>query len=229
MKTQTRLELRFGLLALGLSGLLFVLSIAVRGPLDRNPASLMAAALSSNFVPGVTIGLIGGLVHIYGLFGLYRYLTYRRQSLTAFLAVVLSPLGIVLVLPLLTFLAVDVPVIAELYRQGHQEVLAVFKSNFVGLGLAVLGVSSATGSIGALLFAVAIWRDGELSKWAGVLFGLSGILLALGGPGFFVVELLGALCLLISAGMIAWKGWQESMAAEGEIAAPPAVPDRRSG
>lgn len=80
MNTQTRREIRFGLIALVLSGLLFVLGVALRGPVDPDPESFLRAALSSNFVPGVAISLIGGVVQIYGLFGLYRFLTYQREA-----------------------------------------------------------------------------------------------------------------------------------------------------
>ena len=210
MNSQTCREIRFGLVALALAGLLFTLSIVIRGPLDRDTAALMSAALSSNFVPGAVIGLIGGVIQIYGLFGLYRYLTYQRESLIAFLAVMVSPLGIVLVLPLVTFLSVNVPVIAELYQQGNQEVIAVVESSFSGLGLAVLGVHSLCGLAGAFLFAAAIWRDGRLPRWISILYALSGIMLSLSGPGLFVTELLGALVFLMSAGVIAWYGWHES-------------------
>ena len=211
MNTQTRREIRFGLVALAVSGLLFTASVVLRGPINTDPVAFMPAVLSPNFVPGVSLGLIGGLFQIYGLFGMYRYLTYQRESLVAFLAVVLSSLGIVLVLPLVTFLGVNVPVIARLYQQGDQKVIAVFDATFSStLGLAVLGASTVCGLVGAILFAIAIWRDEGLSKWASILFGLSGVLLALSGPGFFVTELLGAVFFSISAILIIWKGWQES-------------------
>lgn len=212
MNSQTQREIRFGLTALVLSGLLFTLSVVMRGPINPDPASLMQAALPSNFVPAVALGLIGGVIQIYGLFGLYRYLTYQRESLIAFLAIVFCPLGIVLVLPLVTFLGVNLPVIRVLYQQGNQAVIAVFEANFNSvLGLAVLGASSVGGILGAILFAIAIWQDQRLPKWASILFGLSGLLLGLSGPGFFTTELLGAIVFLISAGMIAWKGWQEAV------------------
>ncbi len=211
MNAQTRREIRFGLIALVLTGLFFTLGVALRGPLDRDPASLMRAALAPNFVPGLTIALMGGVIQIYGLFGLYRYLTYRDESWVAFLAIVLSIASLVLVLPLVTFLAVNVPVIAELYQQGHQEVIAVVESNFTGLGLALLGFSSVAGIIDPILFAVVIWRHGRLPRWTAVVWGLKGILLALSGPGFFTTELLGAVLLLITAGVIARKGWEESV------------------
>jgi hypothetical protein len=64
------------------------------------------------------------------------------------------------------------------------------------------------GIIGVILFAIAIWRHGRLPKWTGVLFALSLPLLAF--PVTFTTELLGAVLLLISAGVIALKVWQES-------------------
>jgi hypothetical protein len=132
MNIQTRREIRFGMSALALTGMLFMLSVLIRGPIDRDPAVLMQAVLSPNFVAGVVIGLIGAVLNIYGIFfGLYRYITLRDKSLISFLAVVLSPLGLLMfVLPFVNFLAINVPVIAELYQQGNQAVLAVFQATF---------------------------------------------------------------------------------------------------
>ena len=56
-------------------------------------------------------------------------------------------------------------------------------------------------------------RDGRLPKWTIALFVLSLPLLA--AAVTFTTELLGAVLLLISTGMIAWKGWQESGAGTG--------------
>ncbi len=210
MDSQTRREIRFGLVALALSGLLFALGVALRGPIDlADSGSFIRAAASSSYVPAWTIILVGGVLQLYGFFGLYRYLTHKASSSIAFLAFVLSITGIALFLPLAAFFAVDGPVIANLYQQGNPEVLAVVEANFTsGLGLALLGVSSAAGLIGVVLFAIAIWRDGRLPRWTGVLLALSTLLL--GVPVTFATELSGAVILLISASVIAWKGWQES-------------------
>ncbi len=216
MNSQTRREIRFGLIALALSGLLFALGIVLRGPVDlADPGSCCRATVSPNYVPAWTIILVGGVLQLYGVFGLYRYLTYQAENLIAFLAFVLSVAGIALFLPLAAFLAVSAPVIAELYRRGTQGVIAVVEANFTSpLGLALLGVSTAAGIIGLILFGIAIWRDGRLPKWTGVLLGLTVLLLAI--PVTFTTELLGAVLLLIGAGMIAWKGWQESVAGAGQ-------------
>lgn len=214
MNIQTRREIRFGMSVLALAGLLFTLSVLIRGPIDRDPAVFMQAVLSPKFVPGVVIGLIGGVLSIYGnFFGLYRYLTLRDKSLISFLGMLLSPLGLMMfVLPFITFLAVNVPVIAELYQQGNQEVLAVFQATFANsLSLGLLGITSVTGLISTLLFAIAIWRDGRLPKWVALVWALRGLLLIISGPGLFATELLGAVLALVCGCVLAWKGWQESM------------------
>ncbi len=46
MNTQTRREIRFGLSALVLTGLLYTLGIALRGPIDPDPDSFLRVALS---------------------------------------------------------------------------------------------------------------------------------------------------------------------------------------
>ena len=214
MNIQTRREIRFGMSALALTGLLFTLSVLIRGPLDRDPAVLMQAVLSRNFVPGVVIGLIGCVLNIYGIFfGLYRYLTLRDQGLIPFLAMVLSPLALMMfVLPFVTFLGVNAPAIAKLYQQGNQAVLGVFQATFTNpLSLGLLSTTSLTGLVGTLLFAIAIWRDGRLPKWLAVVWALKGLLLVISGPGFFATELLGTVLALVCGCVLAWKGWQESM------------------
>ena len=203
-------RIRLGLIALALSGLFFALGIVLRGEVDMaDPESFIRVADSAAYVPGWTMILVGGVLNLYGFFGLYRYLTYQADSMIAFVAFVLNVAGIALFLPLATFFAVNGPVIAELYQQGNQEVIAVVEANFEsGLGMALLVVSSVVGIIGVILFAIAIWRHGRLPKWTGVLFALSLPLLAF--PVTFTTELLGAVLLLISGGVIALKVWQES-------------------
>ena len=209
-------RIRLGLIALALSGLLFVLGIVLRGEIDMaDPESFIRAASSAAYVPAWTIILVGVVLNLYGTFALYRYLTYQGESMIAFLGFVLRIAGIALIIGLFTFFAVSVPAIAELYQQGNQEVIAVVEANFTsGLGLVLLAVGGSASIIGLILFAIAIWRHGRLPKWTGVAFVLSFPMLAF--PVTFATELLGAVLLLISAGVIAWKVWQESMAGPGQ-------------
>jgi len=214
MNPQTRREIRSGLVALAGSSLLFVLGIILRGPIPdvAIPASFSPAADSANYVAGWTVILIGFVLQLYGYFGLYRYLTYRAQNLIALLAFVLRIVGLAFFLPLASFLAVNLPVIARLHQQGNQEVLTIWEANSSGPGLALMAFMSTAAIMGSILFMIAIWRDGRLPKWTVILLALSQPLLV----GFtFTTELLGALLLLISTTMVAWKGWQESAAGTG--------------
>src|SRR6266496_1845924 len=211
MTTQTRREIRFGLIALALSALLFTLGAAVRGLVDLADLGsyIIRTALSPNYVPGWTLILVGAVLQFHGSFGLYRYLTYQAENLIALLALVLRIGGLALALPLFTFLAVNAPVIAQLHQQGNREAIAVFEANFTSpLGLAILGVAGVANIIGVILFAIAIWRDGRLPKWTAVLFVLGVLLQPF--AAIFTIELLGLVLVLISTGMMAWKGWQES-------------------
>src|SRR5262245_9353164 len=158
----------------------------------------------------LTFGTPAPLLNLFGFLGLYRYLTYQAENRIAFLAVVLTTAGLALFMPVTIFYAVNAPVIVELYQQGNQAVIAVVESNFVGLGLIVLGLSSVGGIGGAILFGIATWRDGGLPRWTAVSLGLS--VLLLGVPVTYPTELLGAVLLMVSAGVMAWKGWRESSA-----------------
>ncbi len=217
MNSQTRREIRLGLIALALSGLLLTLGAALRGPvnLPELGSYIIPAALSPNYVSGWTIVLVGFVLNLLGTFGLYRYLSYQAENRIAFLALVLRITGVALFAPLITFLAVSGPVIADLYQQGNQEVIAIVEANFTsGLGLALVSVAAGAATIGLLLFAIAIWRDGRLPKWTAVLLVLA-LLLQL-PPATLAIELLGLVFLAISTGMIAWIGWQESTPEAGK-------------
>ena len=210
MNAQTRREVRFGLVALALSGLMFVLGILMRGPVSlSDPGACCRAALPPAYISGWTIILFALVADLYGFLGLYRYLTYQAESRTAFWALVLIVPGIGFLFPLASFFAVNAPAIAQLYQQGDQGVIAVVAATFTSpLGTAVQAVHTLAVIGGAILFAVATWRDGRLPKWTAVLLALSIALLAI--PATFLNELLGALLLLIGAGAMTWRVWRET-------------------
>ncbi len=205
MHPQTAREMNLGLIALALSGLLFAVGIVMRGPVDlADPGSCCRVALTPTYAPGWTIILVGAVLNLYGLLGLYRYLTFQAENPFAAPALVLGVAGIALVVPLATFFAVNAPVIADLYQRGNREVIAVVEASFTSaLGLALLAASSGAGIVGAILFAVAIWRDGRPPRWTGVIFALSVAMLAV--PMTLATELSGAVLLLISASVMWWN------------------------
>jgi hypothetical protein len=215
MNSQTRREIRFGLVALAFSGLLLSIGIPLRGPIPiTNPEAIIQTADAPGFLPGWILILIGGVFHAYGTFGLYRYLTYQAESRIAFLAFVLRIAAISLAFPLSNFFVLSMPGIAELYRQGNHAVITIVEANLAsGLGLILLAIGGVTGLPGTILFGVAIWKHSKLPKWAGIIYGLSAFGLAI--PTTTATEGLGAMLLLISSSVIAWKVWQESKSEAG--------------
>ncbi len=210
MNAQTRREVRVGLIALALSGLMFAVGIAMRGPVSlSDPGACCRTTISPAYAPGWAIILLALVADLYGFLGLYRYLTYQANSRIASLAVLLVIPGIGLLFPLASFFAINAPVIAQLYQQGDQTVIAVVKALFTSpLGAAVVAIQTLTVIVGAILFAVAIWRDGRLPRWTAVSLALS--ILFLGFPATFANELLGALLLLVSASAMTWRTWRET-------------------
>jgi hypothetical protein len=212
MNSLTRLEIRSGLIALALSGLLLTLGILLRGPVAiTNPEAMIRSASSPGFLPGWILIVVFGVFHVYGTFGLYRYLTYQVESRIAFLAFMLRIAALSLALPLANFFAVSMPGIADIYRQGNHEVNALVEANLTsGLGLILLAIGGVTGLPGTILFAIAISKHPRLPRWTGILYGLSPFGLAI--PTTTATEGLGAVLLLISSSVIAWIGWQDAAA-----------------
>jgi hypothetical protein len=208
MNFQTHREIRLGLIALVLSAIVLALGTILRGPISlTDPASFIRNADTTTYMLAWALILIGGVLSLYGSFGLYRYLTSQAEGPIAFWAFMLRLGGIALFLPFAGFFAVNGPVIAKLYQHGNQEVIAVVNSNFSGLGLTFFGLSGVGEIMGWILFTVALWQDGRSPKWAVVLFLLALLFIVI--PVTNATELLGWVLLLISASMIAWKGWHD--------------------
>ena len=210
MNSQTRRDIRFGLISLALSGLMMTLAAVVRGPLSGLTTEfLLRDATAPTWAPAWALGVVGSVFQMYGFLGLYRYLTYRADNRLAFWAALLSATAMALFIGPASFMAFYSPVVGNLYVQGNEAMIAVWNARLAStIGMAVFGVMGVGYLFGPILFAIAIWRDGRLPKWTGVLVALSSALTAY--PVFFWAEVLGMVALLISASVIAWKGWQET-------------------
>jgi hypothetical protein len=121
MKVQTGREVRLGLIALALSGLLWTVGIVLRGPADiADPGSCCRVEFSPALYVASTVIAVGAMLPLYGFFGLYRYLSYRHDNRIAFLALVINVAATALFFALTTFLAVSGPALRE-----HQQPVAL--------------------------------------------------------------------------------------------------------
>jgi hypothetical protein len=117
---------------------------------------------------------------------------------------IVSVVGITLALPVFGILGLADSVLADVYLAGHKDVSAAMSllagGSFSNRIIAYFGVFLLISLIGAIAYAMAVWKSGSLPKWAGVLVAAGFVLSMTFSPG---VAWVGALCLVIGGGWLA--------------------------
>ncbi len=181
-------RVRMGALALGMSALLLTAFPLVRPffPLDPNSPNetLAIASASITSVPWVVAHLLAMLAFVllsFGMLTLYAHLRAGSVEPRALRALVWSLAGIALIMPMLGFETHVLPILGRLYLAGTTGVAPVVALIYLGPAIVVFLLGLLCLAIGAVYLAVAIWQDGRLPRWAGVLFAIG---LALWFPPF---------------------------------------------
>lgn len=212
-------RVRLFLWALPLAGLLFTIGIILRGPsLDPSlePDRFAQAAVAAGAATAWLIIFIGMVLELLGFGALYTYLADDTSERPAFWGMIFSLIGVALILPLMGFMGLAAPVVGRLYLQGQPEVMSVAVVMAAdGPALVVAGVSGLTYIAGSILFAVALWRQGNVPKWLIIAYALQAPLLSFAALFSFAAELLGAVLLVASSGWIVWRARQAMPAEEG--------------
>ena len=214
MSTNSPLRSHVSLVMLPLAGLLAVFGLILRGPLGNpsiNPSGFAQNAASANFGISWIIIMLGLVVRIYSFMVLFGILGLTRAGRMVFWAMLTSFVAETLFLSLTGILAFTVPVAAKLYLQGDTHMLNVLMAGFFsGPALAVLYPSGLIGTLGSVLFSIAIWRT-NLPIWAAVLYALTTPLLAFAPAFSYALELLGGLLLLVSTTWLAAAAWRRTV------------------
>jgi hypothetical protein len=168
---------RFGSLALGLSALLLTAFPLIRPffPMDpREPAETLAVAasyiVSTSWVVAHLLCTLAFILLIYGLIILYARLASTSMERLAFWAMVFSLAGIALILPMLGVETYMLPILGKLYQAGQSGIFPAIAMIYLGPALGVFLVALVLLAIGAITFAVVIWRSRVLPRFAGALF-----------------------------------------------------------
>jgi len=179
---------RLGSLALGLAALLLTVFPLIRPffPLDpRAPADTLTLAspviTSTPWVLSHLLCTLAFVLLLYGVLTLYTSLAHNNTEPRAFLALALSLAGIALILPMLGVETYILPILGKLYLAGHTDLAPAIGMIYLGPAVVVFLLGLLLLAVGALTFAVAIWRSAVLPRWAGVLFAIG---LALWFPPF---------------------------------------------
>jgi hypothetical protein len=165
------LRLRIGLtsLAFVVAGVLFVLYPAVR-PFSNEVGLAGAAAFGSTaWIVAHTFGILGFVLIILGLLGIYLRLQTTGAEKLALTGLVTSWTGVGLVLPFYGAEVFGLHAIGqEALKESNGALISLASSvrgepglTFILTGLVLLG-------IGIVVSAIAVWRSGVLAKWVGI-------------------------------------------------------------
>jgi hypothetical protein len=202
----TRGLIRAGVLVLPLGGALKLLGNL--GTFDSIgygvPQATEAATVST---PAFFIGeLVGSMVPVmltpFGVFALFAYLLPygRRRTLTA--GLVCTVLGAAVTLAALGVVNYAIPALGRAYRDGDPRAMDIADSFFTWPRGAMI-YPAVLVPVGAVLFAVAMWRSRAVPRWATALFAFSSLLIAVPVP-LHAVRLAGGVLGLAAGSCVAW-------------------------
>ena len=227
MSTQNTFRIRRGASALGVSALLFLLIQLIHPALDpalnANPSinpTLAAQVFSSpNFAISDSLYILAFPLFIFGVLTLYTYLanTNTRDERWAFVAMILSLAGAGVFLSFVGIGAFAFPASGQVYLQGKRDAIDVIQAILNGPAIlaAISGVLLL--ALGALAFAVAIWRSGILPKWTAILYAF-GFVLFIATPQLpQFMRILDGLLIAIGGGWLAWSIWQQTSFTRGKV------------
>ena len=178
-----------------------------------DPEGYARSITSTGQAVGGYLYLAGLICLLFGLLALYGYLARTRASSWAAIGMIVSVVVIALILPTFGTLAVAGPVLGDAYMAGHKDVSSAMvlmngESNRVMSSIAFCFEVSL---IGAIAYAVAVWKSGSLPRVAGILVA-AGFVLSITISPF--IGWVGALFLVIGG---VWVAIRVSRAPDAEV------------
>jgi hypothetical protein len=200
---------RRGIYALPLAGILTALPwiFLLGGPSPKTDPEGYSRAVTA---PGRSIVgyvyLAGLICLLFGLLALYGYLARTRAANWAARGMLVSVVGIALALPIFGILALADTVLADVYLAGHKDASAALVllsgGNFSPRITSYFGVFVFISLLGAIGYAIAVWRSGSLPRVAGIIVAAGFVLTMTLSP---FTAWVGALCLVVGGIWLAMR------------------------
>jgi hypothetical protein len=204
-------KLRLGAVALLLSALITLAGLLLRGPLilDTSDAQAFAeAVVSSKNLIAETLLPLSLIIQLFGFLGIYAYLDKLETQKTNFWAMIFSILGNGLFLPFAGVFAFAMPVVGKLYLATNTDVIKVAELTLgPGIGFAYLIASAFALTIGAILFAIAMWKTNNIPRWLSIIYVAQAFCLSFGASMGYPFEVTGGVLLLIFSIVFGMKMW----------------------
>ncbi len=141
--------------------------------IKTDPEGFANSATSTGSAVGGYIYLAGLICLLFGLLALYGHLARTRAASWAAGGMIVSVVGIAVALPVFGVLGLARPVVADVYLAGHKDVTTAMEllsgGSFSSRINSYFAVFVVVCLIGAIAYAVAVWKSGSLPKWAGVI------------------------------------------------------------
>ncbi|UOE94770.1 hypothetical protein [Alkalihalobacillus sp. LMS39] len=155
--------------SLCLSGILFFLYPALRPFSDEATLQGAAAFASNAWMLSHVLGIIAFLLLPLGLLGLYNTIENNKARKAVLTGVLLSYLGVGLTLPFYGAEVFALSVIGqEALVQQSASVLELANTIRFGPGFFMIFLGLMLLALGTILIAIAIWKSGILTRWAGI-------------------------------------------------------------
>ena len=201
MQNHVSQRIRFGLLVLGLSSVLGIIALLLRGqvPLAQNDAQAWAQSVTGGqYIWAQVLYIFAYVIPFWGFWALYAWLSKNdRVERMAFWGFLCSIVGTSLALPMLGVFAFVSPLIAQRYLGGDAQILDMLTQASSGVPLMVNLAGGVLYLLGTVLLGVAVWRSGLMAKWVGPLIALHGLFLVFGFT-LYPLLLLGWVLLVVS-------------------------------
>jgi hypothetical protein len=202
----TRTRIHLAALALAVAGACFLAYPAIRPYTDETTLAGAAAFASPAWVVAHTLAMVGFILLVLGLLGLYGILRETKAEQEAIAALVLTWAGVGLILPYYGAETFGLAAVGEeaLRQNSVDLLLALTDAIRFGEGAWLFGAGLLALAAGSILFAAAVWRSGTLSRWSGIPLALG---FALFLPQFFApppVRIVHGLLVMIGCWLVTW-------------------------
>lgn len=202
-----RRRLAMGAAALVLSGLLTAtapfLVVGTITPPEGDRVITVASALNADSTAwrvGMALTTFAQLFLILGFAALYARLARSRVERWAFAGLVVTVTSLVLYLPMLGVVTYVLPAVGGLVASGDADAILVLDRTWTDPFIALPFLGGLCWHVGVAAMGVAVWRSGSLSRSAGLVLLLAGLL---GVPSYFdVIALQYVSTTVLAAGLV---------------------------